>query len=721
MTTLLACALSLVSAVPQADLSLDERLKSAITVEASVKTTKEVLDDLAQRTGVSISVQDDLREDLITLYAKERPAHEVLARIAQHFGWEWRKTEDGYTLTQSAEAAARERKELEEEIFKPFEEAKKRAQEHLQKSTPEQLAKVRAEIEELRKKAREMRDPEDEEFYRVYGRLYELEEATSPGALLEALFVAQLSSRECLELDRLGKIVYSTHPTALQRPMPRAVVEQLPWLVQQLSVEPGFPFRELVGPEGMAKPLFDPNEVVALRAVLKSRSDSLLFVGLRRGRLDVSFQILGAGGRILHEVSDVGLLSMVFWAFDEDLEPSEQQQGQRSQGLPGRFEEAWTPPEAVKRMVLARAGGDDLVGADLISKMFSGDEPLRVFGDVLIEFAKAMNVCLVSDAYDSHFVGGFGYGAFSGDTPALFLDSFAQSTEQRWTYAEPWVGLRTQPYALARASTMPRSVLRILLKEKKELGGITFDTFASVISKLTDRQATSPAMTFATFSVGVFGSGLNLAGISFCRMWGSLSPVLKETLKQGGVIRRDLLPGDARGHLDRYLYLVEEEPLNLSLYMDEDYVSAIESAMERVGPSGKEDREFTQRFPNGVPPGAEIRLEHALRDGIEAQIKFGEQTAFSLPMSPDGYGAAGAFGDDEFAPTGFKLAKLERYLFYVSLSPDDVYTVRAGGATSDPKAEFMPFDSLPEGLRREIEQAKERARRRAGDPPPPGG
>lgn len=718
MTILLGCALGLASTTPQADLSLDVRLKSAITVEASVKTMKEVLDDVAERTGVTLKVQDDLREDLITLYAKERPAHEVLTRIAQHFGWEWRKTENGYTLTQSAEAAERERKELEQEILKPFAEAKKRAQEHLQKSTPEELAKMRAELEELRKKIREMTDPDNEESYGVYERLYALEKATSTAAMLKSLFVTQMSSREYLELERLGKIVYSTHPTRLQRPMPRAVVERLPGLVQQLSVEPPFTFGSELVEFRVERPLFSPSEVVAVRAVVKSNLYDLTFVGFRGNRLNISFQILGPDGRILHEVTYVGPFSEAFVGLDEESAAPEQQ-AERPRDLPKRFEEAWTPPEGVKRLVLVRAGDDDVVHADLMAKMYSGDEPLRVLGDVLIEFAKAMNVCLISDAYDTHFAGGFGYGGVSVDTPALFLNSFARSVEQRWTYAEPWVGLRTQPYALARASTMPRSALRSLLKEKKEMGGITFDTLASVIAKLTDRQATSLAMAFPLFSAILFGTGLDLSGISFCRMWGSLSPVLKETLKQGGVIWRDLLPGDARAHLDRYLYLVEEEPLNLSLYTD-DFARLTDSVVERTFAAGA-DKEFTQRFPNGVPRGAEIRLEHAMRDGIEAQIKFGEQSAFSFLMSPEGYGAAIVSVSDGFPLTGFKLARLERYLFYVSLSPDDVYTVKAGGATSDPKAEFGSFDSLPEELRRQMEQAKERARRRLSDPPPPGG
>jgi|GEM_PF-4003299 len=724
MTILLGCALALASAAPQADLSLDDRLKPPISIEASVKTMKEVLDDLAQRTGVALKVQDDLREDLITLYAKERPAHEVLARIALHFGWEWRKADDGYTLAQSAESAAQEKRELEQLILEPFQRAKKTAQERLQASTPEALAKLRAELAELQKKIAEMPDDKSEEDYRIWNRLMELSEQVSPGARLEALFLAQMSTRDALDLERLGKLVYSTHPTALQRPMPSAVTEQLPALVQEIAQFNDVLFDDMEMPEAPeANRKFDPQAVRAVRAVVRRTGRGFFYLMQQPGP-NVSFQFLSGNGTILHS-EEPGLFGYAAGMFDEEPDAAEAEpKPQRPEGLPARFEEAWSAPDTVKKFVLASSGEDEFVMVDMLKNLFGSSEPLQMFGDVMVEFAKAMDVCYISDAYDTHAMGGFGAFGVSADSPASFLDSMARSMAAGWSYSGPWITVRTSPYALARATTVPRSVLKRLLGEKERLGGITFDSFSSALLRLTDRQATSPAIMFAMFSLGtLMEGGFDLPGISFCRMWGSLSPTLKEALKQGRTITRDLLPTEARGHLDRYLYLVEDEPLQLSLYMEDIFSSTMESAMKDMFSEGEQpDDEFTQRFPAGIPSGSEIRLQHGVRQGLEVQLAFGGQPAFSFAMSPEAYGFAEAFGqDDSVALAGFRAATLEAYTFEIALSPNDIFTVRAGGATSDPKAEFGPFDSLPEELRRQMEQAKERARKRFSDPPPPGG
>lgn len=718
MNLLLSCAFALASVAPQADVHSDERLKAAVTIEASVKSVKDILDDLSQRTGVSLRVQDTLREDLVVLYAKERPAHEILARIATHFGWEWRQSNNGYMLSQSADAAARERRELEQQILEPFHKAKKQAQEYLQSFVPQEIERVQSEIVALRKQLIDRKGAEGEDYYRLYSRLLQLSEKISPEAMLEAMFVAQMTDQEYFELERLGKLVYSTNPTALQRPMPRAIVERLPSLLYELSQRSGNTGPIELGADPNVKiELFKPEEVRVVRAILKRRSVGM-FAFLSGPDLDVSFQFLGEDGSVLHRASG-SALAYTFSATESE-EPEESPKSERPQGLPARFEEAWSPPETIKKLVLATSGEDAFLASDLFSKMFGSSDPLRLFGDTLIEFAKAMNVCLLADAYDAHILGGYGTG-LAADSAALFLDSMTGSMGAKWSYAEPWVMIRTAPYALARASTVPRSVLNRILGEKGRIGGITFDTFSSAMVNLTDRQATSPAMLFAIFAIGgAFGSGeMSLPAISFCRMWGSMPPALQETLKQGRTVRRDLLPSDTRAHLDRYLYLVEDEPLQLSLYLDDSISARLVSMMADV--PGRRDDEFTQRFPTGAPPGTEIYLEYGAQNGLEVQLAFGGQVAFSTIMSVDGFGMVDMFEDDQVAFSGFKVANLERYRFQIALTPSDTFTVQAGGATSDQKAAFVPFDSLPAELRQQIEQAKERARRRWNDPPPPGG
>lgn len=86
-------------AVAQVDLSRDPALQRSITLWLPLATLAEALQAAQEQTGVSLRCQDALREAKVALYVENRPAWEILTRLANLLGYRWRKREEGgYTL-----------------------------------------------------------------------------------------------------------------------------------------------------------------------------------------------------------------------------------------------------------------------------------------------------------------------------------------------------------------------------------------------------------------------------------------------------------------------------------------------------------------------------------------------------------------------------------------------------------------------------------------------
>ena len=92
------------------DLSKDERLQKRITVREPLIPLKQLLTQLGKELGVSLSAFPEIAEDKVCLLVRERPAHEVLQRLADTLRYEWElsQTTSGYRLYQPLPERTRE-------------------------------------------------------------------------------------------------------------------------------------------------------------------------------------------------------------------------------------------------------------------------------------------------------------------------------------------------------------------------------------------------------------------------------------------------------------------------------------------------------------------------------------------------------------------------------------------------------------------------------------
>jgi hypothetical protein len=92
------------------DLHQDERLQKPITLREPLIPLKQLLSQLSKELGVSLSASTEIAEDKVCLLVRERPAHEVLQRLASTLrcAWQPAQTTDGYRLYQPLAERTRE-------------------------------------------------------------------------------------------------------------------------------------------------------------------------------------------------------------------------------------------------------------------------------------------------------------------------------------------------------------------------------------------------------------------------------------------------------------------------------------------------------------------------------------------------------------------------------------------------------------------------------------
>lgn len=126
MATFTAVVLCLVLCMPSLaqlrstpqELQNDERLTKRVTVEFALIPLQELIGELSERTGVTLSVSRDLAEDKVTIFVHQQPLCEVMARLAELLQADWTlvRQDRGYRLTPKASAQQLERSLREAEV-----------------------------------------------------------------------------------------------------------------------------------------------------------------------------------------------------------------------------------------------------------------------------------------------------------------------------------------------------------------------------------------------------------------------------------------------------------------------------------------------------------------------------------------------------------------------------------------------------------------------------
>ncbi|HWP31272.1 MAG TPA: hypothetical protein VNK96_06080 [Fimbriimonadales bacterium] len=752
---------------PVADL-----LDKPVTIRADVAQIAVVAGELTKQLGISIEISPKLRDELVILYAKERPAKEVLHRLASHFGWEWEKTARGYRLVQFPSSEAEEKRLLDESLLKRMKTYQEQAKKELERISKTNKEEIEKKLEEIRKKIDEIENqaPEGEESpeafrsrWAILRPLYEeqraLEERINPYNRLVYSLIVSLSPQQLLELERRHRLVFSTRPTRAQYAYPPSaqnvvasvlneiielqkieLAEQQKYIEQRKAQARGDEDVIVEAPWGVK--VFEMKDVAAVRVVLNAPE-----LGRENGLMNTEVKILGINGDILLEEtrtvanSDKVTSKIPFLDYevsDDKPQNTENKEVLKKEENQTSIQDQLDKPLDSERFEKARGNANfpfpvPVPSADIANFLKPGStvDPLSPVGFFLNEAASQSDVALIADAYDSYMEVPLPVGNDIKTARKLF-DAYGKSTDCEWKFENGWVTIRNREWALARAFSVPRNILFSIRDAYFTQCGLNFEQMAWLASSITDRQVTSPVLMF-TAGPWFWEMG-DSEGLGFLRMWANLSPVQKKRLIEGGMLLFTDLNPIAKNHLSEYIYRkgsIDNGPDFAQMFFEEDFDEASKELQRDVGAitfdMNMTDTEVTQILPDGVPPGTEIVLTVKQRQGLATLLKFTVLGGMEFPLViptkmfadfEEWTSSEGGMGMDEFftlEKDRIKPATLEMWNFELKLLPERKVQVFFGCGYSNPAHAFGTFENLPPEMQKKIAKQREEIRGRKRD------
>jgi hypothetical protein len=195
----------------------DARLQETLAIQEPFAPLHELLRTVQDATGVPLYADRAIAEDKVCVLTRERPAHEILTRLAQTLRYTWQPSADGkgYRLVQSASERAREQSLLRayeqwriDTIQKPLRETVQLLRRH----NRQQLEKLAA-------------DPQSRLSPEAKGLLEEM--LIDPKVYLAMQALAVLPDSVVGKIAQGEMVSFSSHPAPGEFPLPDALKQQV--------------------------------------------------------------------------------------------------------------------------------------------------------------------------------------------------------------------------------------------------------------------------------------------------------------------------------------------------------------------------------------------------------------------------------------------------------------------------------------------------------------
>jgi hypothetical protein len=195
----------------------DARLQETLAIQEPFAPLRQVLRAVQDATGVPLHADRAVAEDKVCVLTRERPAHEILTRLAETLRYRWQPSTDssGYRLVQPASERAREQSLLRayeqwriDAVQKPLRETVQLLRRH----NRQQLEKLAA-------------DPQSRLSPEAKGLLKEM--LTDPKVYLAMQTLAALPDSVVSRIAQGETVSFSSHPAPGEFPLPDALKQQV--------------------------------------------------------------------------------------------------------------------------------------------------------------------------------------------------------------------------------------------------------------------------------------------------------------------------------------------------------------------------------------------------------------------------------------------------------------------------------------------------------------
>lgn len=600
-----------------------------VTLQLAAAPVSQIVAEIARATGRSLNTRGQLGDIIIALSVKDVPESKLLDNLATVALCEWQQGADGSltlirSATKEASAIRLDQAETLEYIRAALAKKAKRFREPLDES------KMLANLDEIQKMNQQMdASSRNREFYKRFSELRQ----QAPDQYLLWSLVSRIDAGAIARLKPGERVVFSTHPTRMQRPLGtvslQAIAESL--RLSQVWRDANNRSASAAGPEdleiGSETPVSsNPQDQRPAVIELAIGYDAMgVFGGYR-----IRVRVLNAKGTpILDAADNLPRINQN----DEDMEF---EAFFSKPGNPLEFsDETKLLITELEKMTAAEEGSATPHLSSALTERFLNPEryePLAtVPSDAVHSLAKAEKRNVVARIPDSLLMAGFfviGGGGFSDQrAKSITVEAFYKLTEFFLAYrrvdAGDWILLNQAQVEHNRGLFTPRAPLGAFLRRLtgtpypqiedyaeyatlNESGG--YDSIGFALRSILD--ADSPFMSNAASS----NTGL--------RLFGSLTPTQRQSMLRGGTIPFQVLTAKQKAMIFKSVFGTETE-LQLPGMEEEFEGSSVpmpDSGEIREIPAVAVDvppnDEPTDLLPFGLPAGTYLSMKQTTEPTI---------------------------------------------------------------------------------------------------------
>jgi hypothetical protein len=738
----------LLTAALLATSSVAQDLDKKVTLSARAADATHVLQQLSDASGVALEAAPLMAKDILAIKVKDVPLKEVMDRIATATGGEWKPVGQAYRLERSEEQYRKDVAADRAARLAAFQKSLGRLLKGVStgvtdRASADKLAQeMQAQIE-LEMSNTANRNPD------IWKKREQLQYRT-PVSMMSARLLSAIDPAILLDIPEDTRIVFSTTPTRMQRPLGPAafraaqqfIREQALWAeaVRRLPYKPHEGYDEdgsglPVGFYGVNKPKGTPVKVL----LVVNRS--------QRGGMGLDMMVVDDKGRVMFRNGFAA-------SFEEADYENYQRIEKLAQAEPKEAKLEVSPMtkrivESIEaRMNSFQGGGGATVDLPADVREFllypEKNDPLSTFAtDFVFGYADSKKVNIVALLHDDMvmlpmFMGRSQEVGVNG--LKLFAETFAKVD---FNEAQPgWAVLRPRNPVTARGEQTDRLLMGKIVR-RFAAGRPSLDELAEIAQTAPNPfndQMTGYSMMLLT-DMGYMWEATNW---DLLRFYGSLSRGQRNMLRQGGKIQLGQLGPNQRNNLNRLIFYTQT---NLGLETGDEMAAptGIEDDAVEIPAQTAEDEmsygdirtEPTEALPNGLPPTGLLNFTVTNRPVISSATG---PIWLSRGMAPEEIASMMLMkehpemaGGDTSAYLDFKTLKLgsrEELGIRVRFDAELVYQDMLISTNMDPKV--LTFAQLPKDVREAIDKAKKEMEaamkgqdqipvpdRSVGGPPPP--
>jgi multimeric flavodoxin WrbA len=688
-----------------------------VTFQMEAAPVKRVLETLSKQVGLELITSPQTANDTLLISVKEVPLSDLMQKIAQVCSAEWVQARGAYRLVRPPAIQHRELEAQHARLTGLYEKALAPIRESVAKLEPfsQQEAEGLAQaVDALERSWRGNAGPDE---YRAFSQRVEPLVTRSPVRRFFTRFTETFSPSELAAFSMGDRVVFSSHPTAMQRPLPPRTLPILANFLaeQQLWAEA----RKKMGEAEQRAPM---TSGLSVRTGLES--DDKIFVAIEPEQwsksLSIHLSVYSAQGRL--KLTDMQHLNADQYAAPEfEARQAELAQNEKPLELSPITKEL---AKLVERM--GSGGGRVEVSKELQERLANPErhDPLS-FGatEVLHGVAEASGLNVVGNLHDLMLLLGLEEGRTYTPSGAKAMLPALEAhivEEDGWLLIMPIAPVETRQGRIDRISLgqLVRGAVqknRLGLEERM------------ILARFVDKNVPPLMLFYAMIVIQEPFTDLDEAELKALRLLGSFTAPQLRSLEQGGMPLRSLTP-EQRAIVHRHVMggLRSARPM-----LDEP-----------GGPAevyGNIVEEATWSLPDGPDSEGRINLTVNRLQRVLASSSTGDaRTAGPRLLSAEELASFLVMYENPASMPQGQTNLLDRFIlidrteYVLEIRPGSrlLFQLKASDDIFDRHQQPVAFDRLPEAFRAEVEKHMKTARewrqkmqppRRDAPPPRPDG